>query len=218
METLYSILGIPVFSNKQKISSAYRDLVKKHHPDKGGSAEYFDILTQAYKILSNKEYKKKYDHKLLKDEFYKNTGALNGVKRQFNLNIPLSSALNPEGCRRRVSIDKAKYIVTVPYGVKNYSTLYFKDVLPFNQILVSEIRILLPEGMEFRKVKNEDTLFYNLKIKEKQRNISFICMGKSYSVKLEEDPHDLQLIKVPSQGYVSEKGERTDLFIELHLT
>lgn len=51
--TPYEILGVPVDADEDQIRAAYRRLVKQLHPDVGGSAAVFDIVREAYEVLSN---------------------------------------------------------------------------------------------------------------------------------------------------------------------
>ncbi|GMH91889.1 hypothetical protein TrVE_jg12288 [Triparma verrucosa] len=44
-----------------QISSAYRSLSLVHHPDRGGEAEHFQLLSEAYKTLTNEKTKLEYD-------------------------------------------------------------------------------------------------------------------------------------------------------------
>lgn len=39
--------------NTVKVKAAYRELSKKFHPDKGGSAESFRAITEFYKVLTD---------------------------------------------------------------------------------------------------------------------------------------------------------------------
>ena len=50
----YQILGIPYNSSLKDIKSAYRSLVKKYHPDTGGSQEKILAVNAAWEILKNK--------------------------------------------------------------------------------------------------------------------------------------------------------------------
>lgn len=59
--TLYEDLGITENATKEEIKKAYRELSKKHHPDKGGGDEMFQKISYAYEILSNPVEKKHYD-------------------------------------------------------------------------------------------------------------------------------------------------------------
>lgn len=60
-ESLYKILGVQKNATSVDIKKAYRKLAMKNHPDKGGDADKFKEITDAYEILSNDEKRKTYD-------------------------------------------------------------------------------------------------------------------------------------------------------------
>lgn len=51
----YKILGISPDSTEEQIKKAYKNLAKKHHPDKGGTAEKFREISDAYKKIMHGE-------------------------------------------------------------------------------------------------------------------------------------------------------------------
>src|SRR3989338_1908081 len=57
----YEILGVKKNSNKEEIKRAYKKLAIKHHPDKGGDAEKFKELSEAYAVLSDDKKRGTYD-------------------------------------------------------------------------------------------------------------------------------------------------------------
>jgi len=61
MSDYYSILGVSKSASQDEIKKAFRKLAHKHHPDKGGSAEKFKQINEAYQVLSNKEKREQYD-------------------------------------------------------------------------------------------------------------------------------------------------------------
>lgn len=69
----YDILNIEHNASKDEIRQSYVDLVKKHHPDQGGSDALFRKINEAYEILFNDEHKKEYDAYYMR----KNTDAFN---------------------------------------------------------------------------------------------------------------------------------------------
>ena len=63
-DRLYNILGIEKTANEKEIRKAYLKKSTKgeyKHPDKGGDAEKFKLLVQAYDILKDAEKKQEYD-------------------------------------------------------------------------------------------------------------------------------------------------------------
>jgi DnaJ-class molecular chaperone len=54
-------LGVKPTASIDEIKSAYRALVMKHHPDKGGDAEAFRQITGAYETLSDPQKKAAHD-------------------------------------------------------------------------------------------------------------------------------------------------------------
>ncbi|CAF5202205.1 unnamed protein product, partial [Rotaria magnacalcarata] len=53
----FAMLGIDREATLPEIKRAYRDLSKKHHPDRGGDAEMFKEIAKAYKTLTDEEAK-----------------------------------------------------------------------------------------------------------------------------------------------------------------
>ncbi|PCH34747.1 TPR-like protein [Wolfiporia cocos MD-104 SS10] len=60
----YQILGLSHKCTTAEIRKAYRTYSLKYHPDKGGIAEKFNLVSEAYSILSNITSRRDYDIKL----------------------------------------------------------------------------------------------------------------------------------------------------------
>lgn len=61
----YVILGIPANSALTDIKEAYRRLAKEYHPDYYGKDQApFQLIQEAYSVLSNKQSRKLYDNTL----------------------------------------------------------------------------------------------------------------------------------------------------------
>ena len=60
-ETHYSVLGIAKTATELEIKKAYRKVVLKAHPDKGGSSDLFRKVQHAYEMLRDTEKRARYD-------------------------------------------------------------------------------------------------------------------------------------------------------------
>jgi len=62
---LYDVLGVDEDANKKDIKKAYRELARKHHPDRNpddpNAEEKFKKIQKAYAVLSDEEKRRQYD-------------------------------------------------------------------------------------------------------------------------------------------------------------
>lgn len=80
---LYDHLGVSKSASKEEIKKAYRKAAIANHPDKGGDAEEFKKISNAYQVLSDDNKRQMYDQ--LGDEQFANGGA----------NEPTMNAMDP---------------------------------------------------------------------------------------------------------------------------
>lgn len=57
----YDVLGLKPTCTIEEIQKKYREMVKKHHPDKGGNPELIELINKAYTILKDPQSRKEYD-------------------------------------------------------------------------------------------------------------------------------------------------------------
>ena len=57
----YDVLGVDKNASKDEIKKAFYKLASKYHPDKGGDAEKFKEVNEAYQVLSDDKKRKEYD-------------------------------------------------------------------------------------------------------------------------------------------------------------
>jgi DnaJ-class molecular chaperone len=58
----YNVLGVDRGASSEDIKKAYRSLAMKHHPDRGGNAEKFKQIEEAYRTLSDDQKRSEYDN------------------------------------------------------------------------------------------------------------------------------------------------------------
>ena len=58
---LYDLLGLKQEASDDEIKKAFKQLALKHHPDRGGDADKFKEIAQAYEVLSDPEKRRVYD-------------------------------------------------------------------------------------------------------------------------------------------------------------
>lgn len=62
MPNYYEILEVDENASTDEIKKSYRKLATKHHPDRGGDAEKFKELSNAYETLSDAQKREEYDN------------------------------------------------------------------------------------------------------------------------------------------------------------
>lgn len=60
-DDLYKTLGVDKGADKKDIKRAYKKATLKHHPDKGGDADEFKKIREAYEVLSDDQKRQTYD-------------------------------------------------------------------------------------------------------------------------------------------------------------
>jgi len=66
----YGILGVPRNESPRGIHAVYRDLIKRHHPDRAGpeATRRFQEIVEAYEVLSDPDKRRHYNHSLREAE------------------------------------------------------------------------------------------------------------------------------------------------------
>lgn len=57
----YSILGVAKTASQDEVKKAFYKLAHQYHPDKGGDAQKFKEVNEAYQVLSDEKKRKQYD-------------------------------------------------------------------------------------------------------------------------------------------------------------
>ena len=57
----YAILDSGEDASQEEIERLYKRLAMRHHPDRGGDAEYMKAINEAYRVLGNEATRRAYD-------------------------------------------------------------------------------------------------------------------------------------------------------------
>ena len=69
MKNFYAVLRIAPSSTVEDIKTAYRELAKKFHPDRGGDPRMFCDIQEAYDVLSDEKLRSSYDERMRRIPF-----------------------------------------------------------------------------------------------------------------------------------------------------
>ncbi len=113
----YEILGLSPTANTAEIKSAYRKLVKKHHPDKGGDPNNIIKINAAWELLRDPE----------------NRLAYNQTKRQ---QVSVREEANKRGVRNASASHAAK-VAKVQAAAEDHSLLHWFETVysPIDRLL-----------------------------------------------------------------------------------
>ena len=81
----YKVLGVNEKSSQGEIKKAFRKLSLKHHPDRGGDAEEFKKINEAYSTLGDIEKKRMYDMQKNNPFMAGGAGGMDGVDNIFKM-------------------------------------------------------------------------------------------------------------------------------------
>ena len=65
MKNYYDVLGVNEQSTSADITKAFKDLAKKHHPDRGGDEAKFKEINEAHNTLKDSQKRHDYDLSLI---------------------------------------------------------------------------------------------------------------------------------------------------------
>ena len=117
--TYYDILEVPSTATPEVMKKQYRRLSLLTHPDrKGGSAEKFRLLTEAYETLSNESARRKYD---LTHSATPTTAPLPTSPTTVQIESTLEQAYT--GCAMPFQVDGETAYAEIPAGIDTNEVL-----------------------------------------------------------------------------------------------
>ena len=155
MKDYYQILGVDRKASDADIKKAYRKLASQHHPDRGGDANTFKQVQEAYDILSDKSKRAEFDSP---QGFFTQRGNFDDIINRYftqhpharnhmrNTRIMLSISLLDValGGKRIISLPNTNIPVEidVPQGVHHGEVIRYPNLAQGQSDLVVEYNVL----------------------------------------------------------------------------
>lgn len=155
MKDYYQTLGVDRSASADEIKRAYRKLASKHHPDRGGDANTFKQVQEAYDILSDKRKRAEFDNP---QGFFTQRNNFDDIVNQYFTQFDIRSQMRNSRMELWLSLEDVlkggpKIIslphasgstaveIQVPQGVVDGEAIRYAGLLPGGGDLVVAFRI-----------------------------------------------------------------------------
>ena len=224
----YEMLGVDQYATAEEIKKSYRELAKKHHPDKGGNEEEFKKINEAYSILSNDEKRMNYD----RDFFFINARQKafeEQQKRALDIYQTLVITLKEcyTGASKKVRLGGNVIDIEIPKGANNGFTVKiagqgnrFKDLIGDMYIRIyvdnsyNTSNVYLVSDFDLETIIDVPLIDF-IKSKSIPINIwdTYIC-----NIKLPGGQNSDVKLRIPNKGLYSHALKKNgDLFVKLRI-
>ncbi len=153
-KNLYSVLGLSRGASQGDIRTAYRKLVREHHPDTNpgdpSAEERFKEIQQAYEVLSNPEKRREYDQRFQASAARRSGTPRSGTGRESVITLDLSDILrkmadrsggSQGGSRQPQDEEVARLAKMLGVRISRISELLGKDVIRLSKVLGDNIKM-----------------------------------------------------------------------------
>jgi len=232
----YQTLGISKNATPQEIKKAYRKLASKHHPDKGGDAEQFKKIQEAYDTVSDPQKKQAYDNPspfqgfgggqnpfsdIFSDAFsdiFGGRGANRNYRQRFQITVQIDIQEAYLGCHKIINVDGQELELNIPKGFPNGASLNFPEFKPGGDLLVQityrRSNTFIREGDDLYARMSVDVIDAILGGKIEIRNLD----NKVYEVKVPPGTQHDSKIRLSQKGFVNPQNSRVgDLYIIVNI-
>lgn len=205
-EDYYTILGVKRNATIDDIKYAYRQLAKKHHPDRGGSPEYFSKVTTAYNVLSNAQKRQNYNQN---NTQYKNVAILSML-----LAVTLRDLYSTDEkiVSVNTSVGQINLSISIPPDIEYGDRMKYPSVGPRGEDLIVIFHIL--EDPVYTKVGLDLICTLKVSVLELLNGTTKSVStpdGRRFDLKIPECTPTTKTFKLPKLGF--KKNAKTGDFL-----
>jgi len=226
----YLTLGVSKTATADEIKRAYRSMSMKHHPDRGGDAEQFKKINEAYQILSDPQKRAEYDNPRSEfrfhsgpdfndvfNDFFKQRSRTHNSLLRVTLHIDLKTAVT--GGARLVSLATAHgheaLEVEIPQGTSDGDTIRYPSIIQNNDLIVTyrilPDKIWTVQGLNL--TKNYELDFWDLILGTKI-TVDTI-QGEKISISVPPKTQPGTLLRIKGKGIQSKRYTLGDMFVRI---
>ena len=238
MNNPYSTLGVAKGATADTIKRAYKEKAKEHHPDRGGDANKFAEISNAYDILKDPSKRAYYDHTGSTDQqrasnqqqgFHFNDIFSQMFRQQqqrqaeARINISISLKDSIAGGKRIIGVNTPQGNISVeidiPRGVVHGESIKYPKAAPGGIDLVVNFRIQgdprwQRNGLDMHTEREVD--FWMLIL---GGDITVVdVLGKKYDVRIPPRTNPGTTVRLGSAGVFRDRHNPGDIFVKIKAT
>ncbi len=235
----YSTLGVSKSATADTIKRAYKEQAKKHHPDRGGDANKFAEISNAYDILKDPDKRAFYDHTGstnpqsgftqqrqgfgFEDIFASMFRQQTQRQAEARINISISLKDSIAGGKRIIGVNTpqgtSSVEIDIPRGVVHGEHIRYPKAAPGNIDLVVNFRIQgdrnwQRNGLDMHTEREVD--FWTLIL---GGDITVVdVLGKKYDVRIPPKTNPGTVVRLGSAGVFRDRHNPGDIFVKIKAT
>jgi DnaJ-class molecular chaperone len=238
MNNPYSTLGVAKGATADTIKRAYKEKAKEHHPDRGGDANKFAEISNAYDILKDPNKRAYYDHTGSTDQqrasnqqqgFHFNDIFSQMFRQQqqrqaeARINISISLKDSIAGGKRIIGVNtpqgNTSVEIDIPRGVVHGESIKYPKAAPGGIDLVVNFRIQgdprwQRNGLDMHTEREVD--FWMLIL---GGDITVVdVLGKKYDVRIPPRTNPGTTVRLGSAGVFRDRHNPGDIFVKIKAT
>ena len=237
MNNPYSTLGVAKNATSDTIKRAYKEKAKAHHPDRGGNADQFAEISNAYDILKDPQKRAYYDQTgstSSQQQFTHHQQGFSGFQDIFSqmfrqqaqrqaearINISISLKDSLQGGKRVIGIQtpqgNSSVEIDIPRGIVHGESVRYPKTAPGGLDLIVNYRIQgdrnwQRNGLDMHTERDVD--FWTLII---GGDITVVdVLGKKYDVRIPPRTNPGVTIRLGSAGVFRDGHNPGDIFVKI---